>query len=310
MMRTKAEEETRGDRVRVKLREEPDREAVMTAELPTETVEAVAEKVAEVAPARTVIEAGTDKTALLFERATTAPPVGAARFNVTVQVAEVLELRVVGLQVRLAGTVGVSKDTEKLTEEPDREAVMTAVLSAVIVEAVAEKVAEVAPAATVTEVGIVSRALFLERVTVVPPAGAGLLTVTVQLLLAPEVREAGLQLRFVSRVGATRLREKVAELPAGEAVMVAVLSVMTEGAEAEKIAEVDPAGIVTEEGTTKAVLLLDRGTTVPPAGAGWVVVKVQELTPPEVKVVGLQLREAAGVISIALILGLSMTGTS
>jgi hypothetical protein len=75
------------------------------AELAAVTVEAVAAKLAEVEPAATVTEAGTVSRLLLSVSVTTAPPVGAARFKVTVQVLAVLEVRVVGLQVRAVGTV-------------------------------------------------------------------------------------------------------------------------------------------------------------------------------------------------------------
>jgi hypothetical protein len=85
--------------------EEPERVAVMVTVLSAVTVEAVAAKVAEVAPAGTVTEAGTERTVLLSERVTLAPPVGAARFRVTVQELEVLEVSVVGVQVSAEGIV-------------------------------------------------------------------------------------------------------------------------------------------------------------------------------------------------------------
>ena len=49
------------------------------------TAETVAEKPALVAPAWTVTDAGTLTAALLLERLTLSPPVGAAELNVTVQ---------------------------------------------------------------------------------------------------------------------------------------------------------------------------------------------------------------------------------
>src|SRR5580704_3627647 len=55
------------------------------------------------------------------------------------------------------------------------------------------KVTEVAPAGTVTEVGTVSAALVLVRVTVAPPAGAALVRVMVHALDAFGPRLAGLQ---------------------------------------------------------------------------------------------------------------------
>ena len=55
------------------------------------------------------------------------------------------------------------------------------------------KEAVVAPAATVMEVGIASRALLLDKATVDPPVGAAWLMVTVQELMAAEARVVGLQ---------------------------------------------------------------------------------------------------------------------
>ena len=60
---------------------------------------------------------------------------------------------------------------------------------AVTVPAVAEKLAVVAPAATVTEAGTAKAApLLSERLTTVPPVEAGMETVTVQEVAAPEFR--------------------------------------------------------------------------------------------------------------------------
>jgi hypothetical protein len=58
----------------------------------------VALKIAEVAPAATVTEAGAVSVALVLVRVTAAPPVGAAWVKVTVQELEELGPRLVGLQ--------------------------------------------------------------------------------------------------------------------------------------------------------------------------------------------------------------------
>jgi hypothetical protein len=58
----------------------------------------VALKLADVAAAATVTEAGTVRVALVLVRVTLAPPAGAALLNVTVQVLEVLTPMPVGLQ--------------------------------------------------------------------------------------------------------------------------------------------------------------------------------------------------------------------
>lgn len=60
-------------------------------------VPAMAWKLAVVAPAATVTEAGTVKALLLSESVTTVPPVGAASDSVTVQVVEAPEPTVVGV---------------------------------------------------------------------------------------------------------------------------------------------------------------------------------------------------------------------
>ena len=62
-----------------------------------------------------------------------------------------------------------------------------------IVPAAAVKVADLAPAATVTEAGVVSSALLLDKETVAPPVAAGLFKATVHVLVAPEDRLLGLQ---------------------------------------------------------------------------------------------------------------------
>jgi hypothetical protein len=72
-------------------------------------------------------------------------------------------------------------------------------------DAVALKVAVVAPEATVTDAGTVSRALLLESVTVEPPEGAVCVKVTVQVLTPLWFRLAGLQARVETSTGASRL---------------------------------------------------------------------------------------------------------
>ena len=77
--------------------EVPSYVAVMVALPALEIVVAVAWKVALVAPAATVTDAGTVKELLLSERATTAPPLGAASDSDTVQVADAPEVRLAGV---------------------------------------------------------------------------------------------------------------------------------------------------------------------------------------------------------------------
>ena len=78
---------------------------------------------------------------------------------------------------------------------------------------VALKVADVAAAGTVTDAGTVSAALEFESVTLAPPAGAGWIRVTVQVLeeLAPML--VGLHVSAETSTDAVKLTVVLAELP-------------------------------------------------------------------------------------------------
>ena len=74
----------------------------------------------------------------------------------------------------------------------------------------------------IVDTGTGSSALLLDRETTVPPAGAALLRVTVQVVPAPEVRLVGLHVSEVSVNGDARLIEAVCETPLRVAVRVAL----------------------------------------------------------------------------------------
>jgi hypothetical protein len=80
-------------------------------------------------------------------------------------------------------------------------------------EVVELKVAVVAPAATLTEVGVVSTVLLSERATLAPPVRAALVKVTVHVLEALGPRLLGVQANDDTSTGATRLTVALAELP-------------------------------------------------------------------------------------------------
>ena len=91
-----------------------------------------------------------------------------------------------------------------------------------IVPAVAAKVTEVADAGTMTDAGTVSARALLARETLVPPTGAALEIITVQVLLALDGRVAGLHASAETvGGGAVRLMLVVAEAPLSVAVTVA-----------------------------------------------------------------------------------------
>jgi hypothetical protein len=91
-----------------------------------------------------------------------------------------------------------------------------------VTPAVAVKLAVLAPAATVTEAGTVSTALLLAMDTELPPEGAALLRVTVQLLPLPEATEAGLHCSAETRAGASSETVALLEAPLSVAVSDAV----------------------------------------------------------------------------------------
>jgi hypothetical protein len=78
----------------------------------------VALKIAEVAPAATPTEVGVVKAVLLSERATPAPPEGAALVRVTVQVLEALDPRLLGVQATEDTRTGATRLTLAVAELP------------------------------------------------------------------------------------------------------------------------------------------------------------------------------------------------
>ena len=87
---------------------------------------AVALKVAEVAPAATVTDAGTVSEVLLLASVTVEPPVGAVWVSVTVQVLTALWPRLVGLQDTPETSTGASRLMVDVCELLPRVAVTVA----------------------------------------------------------------------------------------------------------------------------------------------------------------------------------------
>jgi len=133
---------------------------------------------------------------LLLASVTLAAPAGAVWVSVTVHVLTALCPRLVGLQVTPETSTGASRLIVALCELLPNVAVTLALwLLATEAAAVALKVAVVDPAATVTDVGTVSKVLLLASVTLDPAAGAPPLKVTVQLAAALGFRFVGLHIR-------------------------------------------------------------------------------------------------------------------
>ena len=84
----------------------------------------------------------------------------------------------------------------------------------------AVKLAVVAPAATVTDPGVVSAVLLDDSATAVPLVGAACEIVTVQLVLTPEATEVGVQVIPVTVVAGVTITDAVAVLPFSVAVTI------------------------------------------------------------------------------------------
>jgi hypothetical protein len=251
---------------------------------------AVALNVVVVAPAATVTDAGTVSKVLLLASLTEEPPGGAFCVSVTVQALAAPGARLEGLHASVNMSTGADTPIAAVIELPPRVAVKVALWSLVIkAAAVALNVAVVAPAATVTDAGTMSKVLLLVSLTDEPPVGAAWVSVTVHVLTAPCPRLPGLQVNVESCSCADRLMFAVFELLPRVAVTVALwLLVMEAAAVALKVAVVAPAATVTDAGTVSEVLPLASVTVEPPAGAVWVTVTVQVLIALCPRLVGLQ----------------------
>jgi hypothetical protein len=179
------------------------------------TAAAAAVKIALAAPAGTSTEAGTVNAEVkLLARETVVPPVGAVAEMVTLQVVFAEAARLVLPHCRaetvIAGPAVIEIVAEAL--EPPIEAVTFALWLELTAAAVAVKVAVVAAAGTSTEAGTVkAETRLLPRVTVVPPVGAALETVTVQVVVAEAARVALPQFREETEIAAGAVIEKAAE---------------------------------------------------------------------------------------------------
>jgi hypothetical protein len=143
-------------------------------------------------PAATVRFAGSG-TAAEFEldRVTTAPPVGALLFSVT--------LIVITLPLCVEDGVTVKPEIARGTtlivadfETPPYDEVIVAVVDAETLPPLIGKVAEDAPAGTVTVEGTTAFALLLLRATSAPPEGLGPVNFTVPVAELPDTTDVGL----------------------------------------------------------------------------------------------------------------------
>src|SRR5467141_2360713 len=152
-------------------------------------------------------------------------------------------------------------------------------------------VALLAPAATVTLAGTVATAaLPLMRDTTAPPLRAGPLSVTVPVGdCTPPVTLVGFSVseERVGRACGSTVSEAVLVTPAYDAEMVTGVDAVTALVLTVNVPLLAPAAIVTLAGTVAVdVLLLERETVAPPAGAGPLSVTVPVEGDPPVTLIG------------------------
>ena len=155
----------------------------------------VAVKVAEVCPARTVTEGGTERLLSPLLRETTAPPEGAAAFRVTVPVEDCPPVTELGLKLRLCtNTEGPAVMVRvAVCAGPRPEAVMIACTVLATVEVVAVKFWVETPGPKVRLAGTWALALLLLRLTPTPLQGAPRVRVTVPVEELPPTTVLGLR---------------------------------------------------------------------------------------------------------------------
>ena len=153
----------------------------------------------------------------------------------------------------------------------------------------------VAPAATVTVPCTVAATLLLASVTIAPPVGAALPSVTVPVLPLPPVTAAGKTLTPTSRGFSVSV--EFVDAPTHVAVMVTAVGTVTTLVLTTNVFVVAPAATVTVPGTVAAPLLLLSVTTAPPTGAALLSVTVPVLFAPPISTEGFIVKEPSSVFT-------------
>jgi hypothetical protein len=173
----------------------------------------LAVKLATVAAAATVTDAGTLSKEFVLARATVAPPAGADRERLIMQVLDVFGPMLVGLQLREETCTSGVRPMVVFAELPLYAAVIVATELLVTVTVLRLNVPMVANGAMVTDPGIVIVVLLFASAMLAPLMGAPCDRVTVQMLEEFEPRLFGLQDKVDSDAGGIKVTFVLVELP-------------------------------------------------------------------------------------------------
>jgi hypothetical protein len=234
-------------------------------------------------PAGIVTECGIDAVAVaLLVSVITDPLAPAGPLRVTVPLDAAPPVTVVGLRLNEARASGLTVSVAVLELVPI-EAVIVAVVEDDTAVVAIVKFTDVSPADKNMPLDTNTLELLEERLTIVPPAGAGPLRVTVPVDDVPPTTEVG-DTEKLSTVGTTTgltVSVDAADVDPDTAVMETFVVVVTTLVVTVKDALVDPEGTTTDAGTAAEGSLLNRSTRLPPDGAGALRVTVPvDDTPP------------------------------
>ena len=151
---------------------------------------------------------------LLLASVTTAPPAGAAVARVTAPVLVAPPTTAVGFNASAARPAGGLTVRVAILVAPLYVPVIVTAVAVATALLVTAKVAIVAPAATVTDAGVVAALmLLLASVTAAPPAGAVVARVTVPVLFAPPTTAVGFSANAARPAGGLTVRVAVLIAP-------------------------------------------------------------------------------------------------
>ncbi len=244
-------------------------------------------------PARTPTVEGTANPPLLLAIAIEAvDPAGTAFVRLTVQVVEPAAPKTLWAQVIEDGAAGAVNERAVIATDPLKDAMRVMLWSDVIEPTLTEKLAEAAFWGTTAEAGIVRTLLTeAEIATEVPPTGAALDKVTVQVVAPLDVSPATAQCREEIRGRVAKAMVALVVVPLREAVTVALWFDLNCPAFTVNVPALDPAPISSEFTAVAIPPVAPRLMFAPPEPAGPLRVTVQVVEPPGPKTLWAQVIE-------------------